>query len=64
MKTANQHSSVTYEASLQVDPNDLIRIVFENIDWSFIHSLVSISSYHNYISTTVTVEGYTIVYIT
>ena len=41
MKTANQLTFTTYEASLKLKPNDPIKIIFDNIDWSFIHSLVS-----------------------
>ena len=41
MKTANQLTFTTYEASLKLNPNDPIKIIFDNIDWSFIHPLVS-----------------------
>ena len=41
MKTANQLTFTTYEASLKLKPNDPIKIIFDNIDWSFIHPLVS-----------------------
>jgi len=41
MKTANQLTFTTYEASLKLKPNDPIKIVFDNIDWSFIHPLVN-----------------------
>jgi len=40
MKTANQLTFTTYEASLKLNPNDPIKIIFDNIDWSFIHPLV------------------------
>ena len=40
MKTANQLTFTTYEASLKLKPNDPIKIIFDNIDWSFIHPLV------------------------
>ncbi len=40
MKTANQLTFTTYEASLKLNPNDPIKIIFDNIDWSFIHRLV------------------------
>ena len=40
MKTANQLTFTTYEASLKLKPNDPTKIIFDNIDWSFIHSLV------------------------
>jgi len=39
MKTANQLTFTTYEASLKLNPNDPTKIIFDNIDWSFIHSL-------------------------
>ncbi|RLC59895.1 MAG: hypothetical protein DRI01_10850 [Chloroflexi bacterium] len=39
MKTANQLTFTTYEASLRLNPNDPTKIIFDNIDWSFIHSL-------------------------
>jgi hypothetical protein len=39
MKTANQLTFATYEASLKLKPNDPVRITFDNIDWSFIHPL-------------------------
>ena len=41
MKTANQLTFTTYEALLKLKPNDPIKIIFDNIDWSFIHPLVS-----------------------
>jgi len=40
MKTANQLTFSTYEASLKLKPNDPIKVIFDNIDWSFIHLLV------------------------
>jgi len=40
MKIANQLTFTTYEASLKLNPNDPIKVVFDNIDWSFIHPLV------------------------
>jgi transposase len=40
MKTANQLTFTTYEASLKLKPNDPTKIIFDNIDWSFVHSLV------------------------
>lgn len=40
MKTANQLTFATYEASQKLRWNDPIKIVFDNIDWSFIHPLV------------------------
>jgi len=39
MKTANQLTFTTYEASLKLNPNDPVKIIFDNIDWSFIHPL-------------------------
>ena len=41
MKTANQLTFTTYEASLKLKPNDPTKIIFDNIDWSFIHHLAS-----------------------
>jgi len=41
MKTANQLTFTTYEASLKLKPNDPIKVIFDNIDWSFIHPLVN-----------------------
>jgi len=41
MKTANQLTFTTYEASLKLKPNDPTNIIFDNIDWSFIHPLVN-----------------------
>ena len=41
MKTANQLTFATYEASLKLNRTDPIKFVFDNIDWSFIHALVS-----------------------
>lgn len=41
MKTANQLTFTTYEASLKLKPSDPIKIIFDNIDWSFIHPLVA-----------------------
>jgi len=40
MKTTNQLTFTTYEASLKLNPRDPIKIIFDNIDWSFIHRLV------------------------
>ena len=40
MKTTNQLTFTTYEAYLKLKPNDPIKIIFHNIDWSFIHHLV------------------------
>jgi transposase len=41
MRTANQLTFTTYETSLKLKPNDPTKIVFDNIDWSFIYPLVS-----------------------
>jgi len=41
MKTANQLTFTTYETSLKLKPNDPIKVIFDNIDWSFIHSLAN-----------------------
>jgi len=41
MKTANQLTFTTYEASIKLRPNDPIKIILDNIDWSFIHPLVN-----------------------
>jgi IS5 family transposase len=41
MKAANQLTFTTYEASLKLKPNDPIKIILDNIDWSFIHPLVN-----------------------
>jgi transposase len=40
MKTVNQLTFTTYEASLKLRPDDPLKIIFDNIDWSFIHPLV------------------------
>lgn len=39
MRTANQLTFTTYEASLKIKRDDPIKVVFERIDWSFIHEL-------------------------
>ena len=41
MKTGNQLTFTTYEGSLKLKPNDTTKIIFDNIDWSFIYRLVS-----------------------
>ena len=41
MKTANQLTFTIYVASLKIKPNDPTKIIFDNIDWSFVHSLVN-----------------------
>lgn len=40
MKTANQLTFTTYETSLKLKLNDPIKVIFDRIDWSFIHPLV------------------------
>jgi transposase len=40
LKTANQLTFTTYEASLKLKLNDPIKVIFDNINWSFIHPLV------------------------
>jgi transposase len=40
MKKASQLTFTTYEASLKLKNNDPIKVIFDNIDWSFIHPLV------------------------
>ena len=40
MRTANQLTFTTYEASLKLKPNDPTKIIFDHIDWSFINHLV------------------------
>ena len=40
MRTANQLTFTTYEASLKLRFNDATRVIFENINWAFIHPLV------------------------
>ena len=44
MRTANQLTFTTYEASLKLRPNDPTKVIFDNIDWSFVHSLVKEST--------------------
>lgn len=40
MRTANQLTFTTYEASLKLRANDPVKVIFEHIDWSFVHPLV------------------------
>lgn len=40
MRTANQLTFSTYEVSLKLKPDDPIKIIFDSIDWSFVHPLV------------------------
>jgi transposase len=40
MKTANQLTFTTYETSLKLKSNDPTKVIFDHIDWSFIHPLV------------------------
>lgn len=39
MRIANQLTFATYEASLKLKPDDPIKVIFQNIDWSFVHRL-------------------------
>jgi transposase len=41
MRTANQLTFTTYEASLKLKPNDPVKVIFGLIDWSFIHAQVA-----------------------
>ena len=54
MRTANQLTFTTYEASLKLKPNDPVKVIFDNIDWSFIHPLVK----DKYSSSSQGAEGY------
>ena len=40
MRIANQLTFTTYEALLKLRSNDPTKVIFDNIDWSFIHPLV------------------------
>jgi transposase len=40
MKTDNQLTFTTYEASLKLKANDPLKVIFDHINWSFIHPLV------------------------
>jgi hypothetical protein len=40
MRSANQLTFTTYEASLKLKSDDPTKIIFDRIDWSFIHPLV------------------------
>jgi transposase len=40
MRTANQLTFITYETSLKLKSNDTTKVIFDKIDWSFIHPLV------------------------
>ena len=35
MRIANQLTFTTYEASLKLKPNDTVKDIVDNIDWSF-----------------------------
>jgi IS5 family transposase len=39
MRTANQLTFATYEASLKLKPDDPTKVIFDKIDWAFIHRL-------------------------
>jgi len=54
MRTANQLTFTTYEASLKLKPSDPIKAIFDNIDWSFIHPLAK----DRYSSSPQGAEGY------
>ena len=54
MKTANQLTFTTYEASLKLKPDDPIKVIFDTIDWSFVHPLVQ----GNYSKTAQGADGY------
>ncbi len=41
MKTGNQLTFTTYEASLEFKPNDPTKVTFDNIDWSFIYPVTN-----------------------
>jgi len=40
MRRGNQLTFATYEVSLKLRPGDPTKVIFDNIDWSFIHPLV------------------------
>src|SRR5208283_434457 len=40
MRTANQLTFMTYETFLKLKPNDPTKVIFDHINWSFIHPLV------------------------
>jgi|GEM_PF-6568393 len=40
MRIDNQLTFTTYEASLKLKAHDPIKIIFDHIDWSFIHPLI------------------------
>ena len=40
MRTANQLTFMTYETSLKLKSNDPTKVIFDHINWSFIHPLV------------------------
>ncbi|MEW6232062.1 MAG: transposase [Chloroflexota bacterium] len=54
MRTANQLTFTTCEAWLKLKPDDPIKVIFDNIDWSFIHPLVK----DRYSSSPQGAEGY------
>jgi hypothetical protein len=41
MRKANQLTFTTLEATFKMRPNDPIKVMFDSIDWSFIHTMVS-----------------------
>jgi hypothetical protein len=40
MRTANQLTFIIYETSLKLKPNDPTKVIFDHINWSFIHPMV------------------------
>jgi transposase len=54
MRTDNQLTFTTYEASLKIKANDPIKVIFDHVDWSFIHPLVK----DKYSSLTQGADGY------
>ena len=45
MRTANQLTFMTYETDLKLKPNDPTKVIFDHINWSFIHPLVKDNTY-------------------
>ena len=54
MKTDNQLTFTTYEASLKLKANDPLKVIFDRINWSFIYPLVK----DKYSTLTQGAEGY------
>jgi len=38
MRTANQLTFMTYETSHKLKPNDPTKVIFDHINWYFIHT--------------------------